>query len=857
MQLKDYQKTALERTRKYLALVRKELDAGNARHASEDAWRELALEFNLGRYDEKENGLRRDVPNFVLKIPTGGGKTFLAVKTIDVINEAFRKKRTGLVLWVVPTTSIFHQTVKALKDRNHPYRQHLDIASGGRTLVLEKYQGKIDRFTPLDVEENLVVYVLMLQAAARNELAQKDLRIFADSGGFAEFFPADDRLDEHEKLLAQYENLQTFHEEGGLWKRQIKTSLGNTLRLLNPVVILDESQKAYSENAQRTIYGFNPSVVIELSATPPQGSNVLVNITGRQLNDEEMIKLDLHLVNKDSLDWRDTLWASIKKREELEKVAQKYEQNSGMYIRPICLVRTERVGSEQRGRGFIHSEDVRDELIRKGIPPEHIAIKTSEKDELKNVDDIGGLMSRDCPVRYIITKQALQEGWDCAFAYVLTILDTTRSRMALTQLVGRILRQPFAKKTKIQLLDESYVYAYRQEASDLLEGIKNGFEHEGLGDLRTHITPEEGVSGYAKDFEVKEFKARKRFEKVAKQIILPFFVAKDPNGWRRVNYEIDILSRIPFEKIDLSKIYSLSLVDRKIKDYEFVAYLSEDNRKVIEERMVGTRHGMFLQEDGGVMADEFFMAQQLNDVVFNPWIAYEFASKIIGTLSKKYEPKIIAQNFLFIIEESKRIIGEQRDMLAKEKFLQLIEYGDVRFIVARKDFGFTLPQKMPVHSGVEILRKRDGTPVAQSLFDFVPREQLNDTEKDVALYLDDQHKLYFWYRNRARTDYGIQAWQHDKIYPDFIFTVTEEAKKDTVGKIYIVETKGVQLSGNPDTKYKEAVFELCNKLVKKSKTDELPLGLKEKTIDYEVVYGTEWERRLNELFKVSKFNKNL
>lgn len=145
MQLKDYQKTALEKVRKYLALVRKEADAGNVRHASEDMWRELALEFNLGRYDEKENGLGRDMPNFVLKIPTGGGKTFLAVKTVDIINEVFRKKRTGLVLWVVPTTSMFRQTVKALKDRNHPYRQHLDLASGGRTLILEKYQGKIDR----------------------------------------------------------------------------------------------------------------------------------------------------------------------------------------------------------------------------------------------------------------------------------------------------------------------------------------------------------------------------------------------------------------------------------------------------------------------------------------------------------------------------------------------------------------------------------------------------------------------------------------------------------------------------------------------------------------------------------------
>ena len=435
MELKVYQKKALEREKRYLTLVKKELDSGNTRHASEDAWRELETEFDLGPYTERRNGLNRDVPNFVLKIPTGGGKTFLAVKTIDIINEIFRKKRTGFVLWVVPTTSIYRQTVKALKDRNHPYRQHLDIASGGRTLILEKYQGKIDRFSPLDVEENLVVYVLMLQAASRNVLAQKDLRIFADSGGFQDFFPSEDRLDQHEKLLREYKNLETFNEAGGIWKRQIKTSLGNALRLLNPVIILDESQKAYSATAQRTIYDFNPSVVVELSATPPESSNVLVNISGRQVNDEEMIKLDLHVTRKGSLAWKDTLWASVKKRVELEQSAIKNEQNTGSYIRPICLVRTERVGREQQGKGYIHSNDVRDELIHGGIPAEYIAIKTSEEDELKDIDDIGGLMSRDCPIRYIITKQALQEGWDCAFAYVLSVLDKTNSRVALTQLV--------------------------------------------------------------------------------------------------------------------------------------------------------------------------------------------------------------------------------------------------------------------------------------------------------------------------------------------------------------------------------------------------------------------------------------
>jgi type III restriction enzyme len=842
MRLKDYQKTALNRVKKYLSLVRIQLDKGNIRHSSEDAWRDLKIEFNLGRYIEKENGLGQDSPNFVLKIPTGGGKTLLAVKTIDIINEVLHKKRTGLVLWVVPTTSIFRQTVKALKDRNHPYRQHLDLASGGRTLVMEKYQGKIDRFSPNDVEENLVVYVLMLQAAARNELAQKDLRIFSDSVGFADFFPPDDRLDQHEKLLEQFSNLETFNEAGGIWKRQIKTSLGNALRLLNPIVILDESQKAYSETAQRTIRGFNPSIIVELSATPPQGSNVLIDIKGRELNDEEMIKLDMHITNKGSLDWKDTLWASVKRRNELEQAAQKYEQNYGVYIRPICLIRTERVGREQRGRGYIHSDDVRDELIRKGIPSEQIAIKTSEKDELKDVDDIGGLTSRNCSIRYIITKQALQEGWDCAFAYVLAILDKIHSRMALTQMVGRILRQPYAMKTGTRLLDESYVYVYRQEAAVLLDGIKNGFEQEGLGDLRKHISPDEGMGGYKNEYTKKEFKIRKRFETIAKQIILPFFVIRDHNGWRRVNYEIDILSRIPWNRIDLTDIYSLPLAKRKYRDDEFIAYLSDDIKKVIEEKKLPSK------ESGRIVVDEIFMAQQLNDVVINPWIAYEYSKKILGELTNKYDLRIITQNLLFIIEESKRIVGENLDLLAKKAFLELIKSENIRFVVAGKDFGFKIPSKIPVYSGINILRKQDGTPVQQYLFDFVPSEYFNELERPVAYFLDDQRRLYFWYRNRSRADYGIQAWRKDKIYPDFIFTITEKDKRDSVEKIYIVETKGIHLAGNPDTIYKESVFGLCNDLIKKSKSDALPLTFKEKQIDYEVIYGTEWQRKLSELF---------
>ncbi len=159
MEPKDYQTRALERVKAYLQLLYESKQTSDrivVEHGPElaqdfpaQAWKKIDGLYNA--YHAKRDGLGRPLPCFCLKIPTGGGKTFLAVKTIDLVNTAYLKKRTGLVLWIVPTTQIYRQTLKSLKDRDHPYRQHLDIASGGRTTILEK----TDRFTPDDIATNL------------------------------------------------------------------------------------------------------------------------------------------------------------------------------------------------------------------------------------------------------------------------------------------------------------------------------------------------------------------------------------------------------------------------------------------------------------------------------------------------------------------------------------------------------------------------------------------------------------------------------------------------------------------------------------------------------------------------------
>ena len=164
---------------------------------------------------------------------------------------------------------------------------------------------------------------------------------------------------------------------------------------------------------------------------------------------------------------------SVEHREALEAEAKLHEAETGAYIRPICVIQVERTGRQQRRPGFVHTDDVREWLLRHpGVAPEHIAVKTSSRDELKEVDDVGGLMSRDCQVRFIITKQALQEGWDCPFAYILTILTNPSSRTGITQLVGRILRQPYASKTGTPALDESYVFCFSRRGNELLQEVR-------------------------------------------------------------------------------------------------------------------------------------------------------------------------------------------------------------------------------------------------------------------------------------------------------------------------------------------------------------------------------------------------
>ncbi|MFH1319136.1 MAG: DEAD/DEAH box helicase family protein [Bacteroidota bacterium] len=838
MELKEYQKKVTEKLKEYLSAL-SEFKGKYEKAIEFDP--EMAKDYNFPRkawekavgniYHSSANGIGEPLPELYLKVPTGGGKTLLACHTIDLVNKTYLKKQTGLVLWIVPTSQIYRQTIINLRNREHPYRQVLDISSGGRTVIKEK----TDHFNRLDTEENLVILMLMLPSANRQN--KETLKIFQDSGAFTDFFPPEDNYEANETLLKKIPNLDFFGEQDVAFGRTLKTSMGNTLKVLQPIIIIDEGHKAYSDNARNTIRNFNPKMLIELSATPPKNTNKLVEITGRELNEEEMIKLDIHLTNKSSLDWKDTMLCSVEKRKQLENKAHEYEQNTGTYIRPINLIQVENTGKDQRTGKSIHSEDVKEYLIKQcNIPEEHIAIKSSEKDDIEGAD----LFAQDCEIRYIITKYALQEGWDCSFAYILTILTNPSSQTGITQLIGRILRQPFARKTKVKDLDECYVYTFRQNAANLVKGIKGNLESEGLGDIagRISMDSEDDTSGNVLAEKLMQY--RDPFKKYEGKIYLPKFVVQEKYSWRDIIFEADILSGIDWLSINLNALKEVSLSNIRRQEQELIIGLSEEEQELLKEK------GR-IEKTGKLEIDDVFLTRQILDIIPNPWVGYELGKKALQIFFDRYDKDTVSANFVFIIEELKKVLEKERNRLAEQVFRKLVRDKKLCFFLITDKGGFKIPPRIKVRSNKQLVRD-DNTPVQRSLFDYVPEENVNELEKAVAIYLDQQENLLWWYRNMSKQDYHIQGWKRNKIYPDFITSDINTENESDYGNVYVLETKGLHLK-NEDTKYKQDVFALCSELGTKKAWKELDLDFPDKKVEFQVVFEDEWKSRINKIFQ--------
>jgi len=445
MELKDYQTVVLTDLSKYLETL---LECnGHLPNAFIKYWKDRGVLNQAYKNNIKE------VPHVCVKVPTAGGKTFIAVNALERIFSAFAEynpTRPKFVVWLVPSLTILEQTVKNLSNIDHPYRQRLNDLFNGRVQIYEKadvLQGA--GFNADTVKEQLSVVVMSFDSLKATN--KENRKAFQENGYLASF------LNDDSEVVEPLEGTDP-------------SALINVMRTLKPIVVVDESHNAESTLSVDMLRNLNPSFIFDLTATPRDNSNIISYVDALRLKSQNMVKLPVIVANQRSQE--DVIMAALNMRRQLEEFAKKSEEKGGGYIRPIVLFQAEPKNKDDTTT----FEKVREILLELNIPKEHIAIKTANINELKNVD----LMSRDCQVRYIITVNALKEGWDCPFAYVLATLANKSSLVDVTQILGRVLRMPYTRKHSIELLNLSYVFTssshFQNTLSQVVEGLnKAGF----------------------------------------------------------------------------------------------------------------------------------------------------------------------------------------------------------------------------------------------------------------------------------------------------------------------------------------------------------------------------------------------
>lgn len=831
MQLKDYQVKVLERLDTYLTVLKdKRAEAldyvefqrsrGRTTEAHNwclDAWDELNQRRLLPTFRDRQgnihispwvnrlDGQGRPVPNVCMKVPTSGGKTLLATAAVERINLDFFERQTGFVLWIVPSDTIYRQTWKNLANREHPYRQMLERASGGRVKMLEKG----DSFNPEDVESYLCVMLLMLQSS--NRQTKETLKVFRDSGKFTRFFPALDDYQANNELLNRVRNLDLNEVEEGpyvLKTLSVKHSLGNTLRLVEPIIIIDEGHRAYSDTARSTLAGFNPRFVLELSATPnasARHSNILVDVSGSALKDEQMIKLPINVINEVNADWKHTLTAAHEELEKLAAAAITVEAKEGRYIRPIMLVRVDRTGNEQRDGIHVHAEDARDFLTQNlGAAPQSIRVKSASLDEIGDED----LLDPLSPVRYIITKDALREGWDCPFAYILVMLSKTTASTAITQMVGRVLRQPETRLTSEAILNECYVFCFDQEVKSAVDSVSKGLESEGMSDLASEVKARNADEGPTlRAVSISRAPAFKGL-----RILLPRVLHKDGEAWRPLDYERDILAELPWDEFSFSKANSFS-PDSRDRLERIITRINLPPSENSAYQQVGFD---FEQKTEFIEAakelDFAYLVRQLTDVIPNPWEAARVIEETLAELAGRgIEEKKLVESRLFLLKTMKTDLTSQVEKAAEEAFREKLEAGDISFRLfahgdERLNWELAETLELTIREDDRVFLQRSGEPLARFLYEKLYERELNGLEKDVAWYLDGGDAVKWWHRLVARQDYHVQGWQRNKVYPDFLACLQEQDNGSR--QIMVLETKGMHLKGNDDTAYKQRLFDL-------------------------------------------------
>lgn len=458
MKLKQYQTDALAVLRRFFEEAR----IAGPKNAYETITKEAEQAKRVGRYCGDYTALEElpGVPYVCLRLPTGGGKTILGAHAIGIARDAWIEKDYPVVLWLVTSNTIRLQTVEALKNTRHPYRQALDEVFEGRVRVFDVADFTMIR--PHDIRDNACVVVATIQTLRVNDTEGR--KVYAHN----------ENMEPHFSVVPKAAPGLEQHESGGP-----KFSFANLLHIHRPLMIVDEAHNAVTGLTRDVQARVNPCAIIEFTATPRFKSNILHSVSAQELKAAEMIKLPIILAEHDS--WQNAINGAIVSRKALDDAAN----GEADYIRPIVLFQAQPRNQE------VSVEVLKKHLIEvEQIPEDRIAVATGGQRELDGID----LFDPKTTIEYIITVEALKEGWDCSFAYVFCSVSRIQNATDVEQLLGRVLRMPYAKRRVAEPLNRAYAHVSEATFGAAASGLADklvamGFEEDEAKDA---IEPAQG-----------------------------------------------------------------------------------------------------------------------------------------------------------------------------------------------------------------------------------------------------------------------------------------------------------------------------------------------------------------------------
>ena len=428
--LKTYQEEAIAAVSNFFSIAQL---AGH-----EEAWNQCAT--NPMPYDKQCMG---DIPTVCVRIPTGGGKTTLAVYMAAKVGQIYANTDTPLVLWLVPSDAIRQQTIEALQSDVDPCGIAMRQFFGTKYRICRL--DDLGNVSPHDTKNQTIVVVATIQSFNVQNTSQRNVYSF-DEHMERHFFNLPYGISEKlEKVSEQDLAAQPYLTQSDVGR--IKASPANWFAMHSPIVVVDEAHNNRTDQAFRTLTRLNPLCVLEMTATPAKGSNVVFHVSAQALAAESMIKLPVVMSGQPN-GWKEAVRDAVLNRQRLEILALKEPD----YIRPVLLFQAQPKGGE------VTVDVLLDHLTHpdgEKLDRNQIKVATGSQKELDGVN----IMDRLSPVRFVITVEALKEGWNCPFAYVLCSLQEMRSAKDIEQLIGRVLRMPYAKRrTSHDDLNKAYAH---------------------------------------------------------------------------------------------------------------------------------------------------------------------------------------------------------------------------------------------------------------------------------------------------------------------------------------------------------------------------------------------------------------